>query len=720
MGKNFSTREAVSITKKFADFADNLSALARADALAKRGVVAAGDNIVRTGVMEVLCGVPVDELNRNKSGIRVKTLHDSGIHTIADIVTVSREELVNINGISEEAAYTIKRSADQFVRETAKQVKIRLSADDKNTDASNLVRELSIYRAIVPLSKEGRKYFEILQGPIEQAIEELRAACNPLKWLFAGRDKKSKAEEAYEYLMQMSHSEIVNRSVFIVKQSSLIQNINLLDAWQDFEENSISFFTTLEELCPGLLGSEDVLQGLPEDLARAVSDECFFPDGLNCSLRNYQLWGVKYILHQERVLLGDEMGLGKTVQAIAAMVSLKNTGATHFMVVCPASVITNWCREIVKHSKLRAIRIHGAERTNAFRLWQMTGGVAVTTYETTGHLKLDDDFDFSMLVVDEAHYIKNPDAKRTKNVAYLSRHAKRLLFMTGTALENRVDEMINLIQMLQPDVAREVSRIAYMSSAPQFRQKVAPVYYRRKREDVLKELPDLIEIKDWCDLGPEEEALYEQNVLSKSYSSVRRVSWELSDLSKSSKANRLKEIVEEAAEENRKVLVFSFFLDTISKIRDYLGDICMEPINGAVSVPRRQEIIDEFDKAPAGSVLLAQIQSGGTGLNIQSASVVVICEPQFKPSIENQAISRAYRMGQARNVIVHRLLCDDTVDEKIMDILEEKQKIFDAFADKSVAAQETSDKSLAEAEMDETTFGKIIEEEIARIMEKRG
>ena len=148
------------------------------------------------------------------------------------------------------------------------------------------------------------------------------------------------------------------------------------------------------------------------------------------------------------------------------------------------------------------------------------------------------------------------------------------------------------------------------------------------------------------------------------------------------------------------------------KVGTLLGDRCYGPINGSVSPQRRQEIIDEFDKAPAGSVLAAQIQAGGTGLNIQSASVVIICEPQFKPSIENQAISRAYRMGQTRNVLVYRLLCDDTVDEKITDLLESKQEIFDGFADQSVVAGES-------AELDEKTFGSIMQEETARISEKR-
>jgi SNF2 family DNA or RNA helicase len=141
----------------------------------------------------------------------------------------------------------------------------------------------------------------------------------------------------------------------------------------------------------------------------------------------------------------------------------------------------------------------------------------------------------------------------------------------------------------------------------------------------------------------------------------------------------------------------------------------MDPINGSVPPRRRQEIIDQFDKAPAGSVLVCQIQSGGTGLNIQTASVVIICEPQFKPSIENQAISRAYRMGQTRNVLVYRLLCVNSVDEKIMDMLEEKQAIFDAFADKSEAAAAHENLML-----DDKNFGEIINEEIERIKKKRG
>lgn len=188
-------------------------------------------------------------------------------------------------------------------------------------------------------------------------------------------------------------------------------------------------------------------------------------------------------------------------------------------------------------------------------------------------------------------------------------------------------------------------------------------------------------------MTPEDERAYEDDVLTGSFMDVRRVSWRNEDyLNTSSKVQRLREIVEDATEDSRKVLVFSFFLDTLEKVRSVFGEKCIGVINGAVPVEERQNIVDAFEAAPAGSVLAAQIQSGGTGLNIQSASVVILCEPQYKPSTENQAIGRAHRMGQTRDVLVYRLLCPDTVDERMIEIIEAKQAEFDTFADESTAA----------------------------------
>ena len=678
----------------------------------KEEIKKAGERFLAQEAVNVLKAVPVEELNHEKKGIRVKALRDSGFSNLADLMGASIHQLNSVYGISEDAAYTIKKIVKQFAQNAQKETKIKLSVDNKTKEATDLVRAICEYRKMLEIASEIDSFEKKSKLDIFSHIKCLEAVKNGAPWLFFSAEQKAQTVQSWKYLKDQvggDYAKEVHRLSSLTRKTSLSSDS---EAWIDFSENSIAYYNILEEIMPGFLGNDDELYGLPEELAREIQEERFFSDGLNCELRRYQEWGVKYILHQGKVLLGDEMGLGKTIQAIATMVSLQNTGATHFVVVCPASVLSNWCKEIAEKSELRVTMVYGAGRKAALQSWIKTGGVAVTTYETTNFFNFGNAYRFELLVVDEAHYIKNAGARRSENVRDLASHANRLLLMTGTALENRVDEMISLIQVCQPRIAVRIKNIAFMSTAPQFREKIAPVYYRRKREDVLTELPDLIETKEWCMLSSEEETIYEQSVLDKNQAEIRRLSWNVTDLKKSSKAKRMLELIEEATEDGRKILVFSFFLETLREVCAFLGDRCLNPINGSVSPQRRQEIIDEFNKAPAGTVLCAQIQSGGVGLNIQAASVVIICEPQLKPSIESQAISRAYRMGQARSVLVYRLLCSNTTDEKIMDLLEEKQAVFDAFADRSVAAIATEGK---ESEIDEKTFGTIIEEEIDRI-----
>ncbi len=713
MSRYFSRIEAKRLIRQFNEGLSELKKGSEGPTRYKEDVENALNALIAQEVINILKEIPVEELNRDKSGLRIKNLRDAGYNTVADVATANVYALASVYGISSDAAYTIKRIADSYTSKARKDIKIRLSVDSKNARNTALVSSLFKFMNSRTLANEADELLHSYSQRIENLIEDLEPSTGAFKWLFSSSRTKQNAEEAYDMLSRMLQGEYgkrIDNFVLLTRRNDAVEEAA---AWNDFKDNSIKYFTTLDNSFPGILNNSEDVYGLPEDLAREIQDECFFPEGLLCELRGYQELGVKYILHQGRVLLGDEMGLGKTIQAIATMVSLKNTGATHFIVVCPASVITNWCREIRKHSLLSVTKVHGQGRKYALNAWIRTGGVAVTTYETTGYFKLEEDFQFSTLVVDEAHYIKNPSATRSKNVRNIAQHAERLLLMTGTALENKVDEMIELINVLRPNIASEIRGKAFMATAPQFRESVAPVYYRRKRDQVLHELPELIESIEWCSLTPQEEEVYVSSVLSKKFMDMRRVSWNVDDLEHSSKARRLLEIIEDAKEDERKVIVFSFFLDTIRAVYKLLGSACVNPINGSLTPQRRQEIIDEFDAAPAGTVLPAQIQSGGTGLNIQSASVVIICEPQLKPSIENQAISRAYRMGQTRNVLVYKLLCEDTVDEHLLSILERKQEEFDAFADKSVAAAANEG-----FEIDEKTIGQIIQAEIDRINEK--
>ena len=690
MARKYSSSEVKALLRKHRELYARFGQL---DALAQRSkaeIQAAASKITAESTAKLLETVDVDELSRRKKGIRVKSLHDAGFNTIADILRANSMQISSINGISPEGAKEIKSIAVSIANTAQRSAKIRLSADDKNDASTALVIALFKYKRLLPainISADFRSYYD---SALSKAVSDAKPATGGLRWAFSSSSKKQAADAACAELSQiLSDANLapVNESLNVLRQQ--FAYVSAKNAWDDFTRDSVTYINILESIEPETVGSGEDIYGLPEELAESVAAVELNLTGLRCSLRRYQEWGVKYAVARRRVLLGDEMGLGKTVQAIAAMVHLRNGGATHFAVVCPASVLTNWCREIEKHSDLGVIRVHGSAKTAALQKWIAEGGVAVTTYETTSAFELDDSFRVTMLTVDEAHYIKNPSAQRTVNVKRLCAHAERLLFMTGTALENKVEEMAVLINILNSDVAKQIQPLLSISSAPQFREAVAPVYYRRKREDVLTELPELVESLEWCDLLPEEKKVYREAINEQNFMAARRVSWHVDDLEKSSKAKRLLEIVEDAREQDRKVLIFSFFLDTVGKIAALLGESCMEPVTGSVSPARRQEIIDEFDKAPAGTSLIAQIQSGGTGLNIQSASVVIMCEPQLKPSIENQAISRAYRMGQARSVLVYRLLCDDTIDERIMDILKQKQKEFDAFADESKAADDT-------------------------------
>ena len=716
MDRQFSFSDAKKLLKTHQETQNKLNEIKRAGDIYKEAVKRAADSCMAAETLKLMKDIPIEEVNRNKNGIRVKALRDSGYTTYADIYAASAKQLSFIKGISEDGAKAVKRVVNDASDTAKKTVKLKLNADNKTENMTGLVLAVSQFQKAAKLSEESEMLSRKYSYDMQCAMNDIQTSTGLFRWMFSSKEKKQRAVGAYRFLDENMRGEYGNEAQ---KLSEELKNTIMLPpnaAWELFKEQPIQYSNILEGIVPGVFGNGDEVYGLPEELAAEIKEADFHSEGLNCDLRRYQEWGVRYILHQGRVLLGDEMGLGKTVQAIAAMVSLKNTGATHFVVVCPASVLINWCREIQKFSDLKTVKVHGDDRAASLEEWLKTGGVAVTTYETTAVFKMPDDFGYTMLVVDEAHYIKNPDANRTANTKEIAKKADRILFMTGTALENNVDEMVNLIQILKPDIAKEISRMKMLASAPQFREKVAPVYYRRKREDVLTELPELLETKEWCVLGNLEEREYENAVLSKNYNAARRVSWHVDDMNESGKAKRMMEIIEEAKSEDRKIIVFSFFLDTIQKVAQMLGDSCSEPINGSVSPARRQEIIDEFNKAPAGQVLAAQIIAGGTGLNIQAASVVILCEPQLKPSIENQAISRAYRMGQARNVLVYRLLADDTIDEKITNLLAEKQTIFDAFADKSAAAESTE----ADVEIDAASLGNIIQEEIDRINVKKG
>lgn len=641
--------------------------------------------LLQKSVQEALVNISVDELNRDKSGIRVASLKNAGYENVAQIIKATRQQLEAVSGISDDGAAKIKEKAEEICQNAAKITRVRLNAENKSPEMMELVTAIAVLMKSKELTKQAERFHTKYHANVVKNIARAKENKSLFKWIFAGKQKKTERVDALIYLENLLSQGVAKEAETLSAGfKDVVRQWYSKKCWEDFEKNAASYFAWLEQLTGAKDADAVTFNGLSEELVKSIDEYPLDTSLLKVVLRNYQVFGAKYILHQKRVLLGDEMGLGKTVQAIASMAHLKAQGKTHFVVVCPVSVMINWIREISEHSELTAIKVHGNTREEAFVRWQQEGGVIVTTYETISKVEMADALQMDMLIVDEAHYVKNPKAIRTKALMQFAEKAEYVLFMTGTPIENKVEEMIFLVSMLNENISSQMESLQELSQAPEFRESIAPVYLRRIREDVLKELPEKLEKEQWCEMTPAEEDAYKEALMSESYMKIRQVSWNVDNIEDSTKAKRLLEICEEAKADGRKILVFSFFLDTITKIKGLLGDRCFGPIDGSVSADERQEIIDRFSAAEAGSVLVCQIIAAGTGLNIQAASVVILCEPQWKPSTENQAISRAYRMGQVRNVVVHRLLSDETIDERMLEVLRGKSEIFNEFADDSV------------------------------------
>ena len=653
------------------------------------------------GAKAALRGIGLEELGKAKAGIRVSALRAAGFTDMAQIAELPAWRIRAIDGIGEKQADSIAAITRELVNHLAMDVPLSISPDDTGTANLTLVTSLIRYLRCAPL----RKALEPLAGTCHTLAEGLPGEMSirsGLKWVFSGRGAKEATARAVRVLETYLTGEDFAGILSLLADYQAAMATDARGAMAEFTANSAPSYALLDSLGVSALAPERIYSSVPAQLAAEISAFRFSEALLTVTLRSYQRFGVQYILHQRKVLLGDEMGLGKTIQAIGAMAALEaEEPGRHFLVVCPAGVLINWCREIAKHSRLTPWLIHGDMTARSLADWKEKGGVAVTNYETMAKVRpaVDNVMHLALLVIDEAHYIKNQDTQRSRNLRALKEEADRILMMSGTPLENKVAEMCSLLDLLDPVLADEARGHAFMSRIAAFREMLAPVYLRRTREDVLTELPPITEKEEWCALTEEDRVSYARAVLAGSFTTMRRVSFLQGDPETSSKIARLLALTEEAREDGRKVLVYSFFRDSIDMIMKALGTAAAGPITGSTPPAMRQTIIDAFAagdiQGDAGHnvphVLVCQIQAGGTGLNIQCASTVILAEPQIKPSLETQAIARVYRMGQARHVLVYRLLCENTIDEEMLLLLSEKQQIFDDYADESAVADSADD-----------------------------
>lgn len=642
-----------------------LASVISREQVARDGALAAGEAVRDTAVDRLLAQMPVERLrDATRERLRVTALQEAGLTTVRDVL--DRGLLVRgVPGVGEVTARRMVGAAETLRTLAREDAAVTLDPTDRTPEAGHLLRALHTWEVL----RQAAKATDVVA--LAQSLEPLAARVGPATTHLAVLSDTATAEDLLELLEPLrTRADQLGASLDRAGDG---------DPWEDFLRRPADYFALLSEL--GLVEETDTYGELPDDVVEAVRHAELDGRHLTVSLRGYQSFAARFALVQKKVLIGDEMGLGKTVEALAVLAHRAAEGGRWFLVVCPASVLTGWTREVAVRTTLTARRVHGPLRDQEVEAWRRDGGVAVTTYATLARIWSSlDGFELDALVVDEAHYVKNPGARRSRQVAALAARTEYVVLLTGTPLENRLSEFGALVHHLRPGLLEGDE-----ASPVDFRRAVAPVYLRRNVEDVLVELPELVEVDEWLEPSAADEHAYREAVREGSFMDMRRAAFRSG--AASAKLQRLVEIVREAEDNGRRVLVFSYFRDVLDRVAAGVPGRVFGPLTGSVPPAERQELVDAFSAAEGGAVLVAQIQVGGVGLNIQAASVVVICEPQLKPTTEWQAVARARRMGQLESVQVHRLLVEDSVDERLVELLSGKSEIFHTFARVSETAR---------------------------------
>ena len=485
---------------------------------------------------------------------------------------------------------------------------------------------------------------------------------------------------------------------------------------------------------------DSVLQNLrsPETQQEAA------PPELKAELRPYQRVGYSWLRFVVRLGLGaclaDDMGLGKTVQVISLLLDLKRDKTkTASLLVVPASLIANWKSELAKFAPSLTFAVaHPSEvAANAREVGRADADsvdLIVTTYGMLVRLVWLKEYRWRLAILDEAQAIKNSGTKQARAVKELTAGGR--IAMTGTPVENRLSDLWSLFDFLNPgllgtakDFGSFVKRLqeADVPSYEPLRNLVRPYILRRLKTDkrVISDLPDKTEVKAYCSLSKHQAALYQKavddlQVQLQAVDGIQRRGIVLAQLmrlkqicnhpaqatgtndyaaDRSGKFGRLEEIAEEIASRQEKVLVFTQFREIADPLAEFLAGLFGRPalvLHGGTSVKKRQEFVDQFQREDGPPVFVLSLKAGGTGLNLTAASHVIHFDRWWNPAIENQATDRAFRIGQKKNVLVHKFICRGTVEERIDEMIARKSQI----AGEAIGGENTGEALLTEMDND--------------------
>ena len=459
-------------------------------------------------------------------------------------------------------------------------------------------------------------------------------------------------------------------------------------------------------------------------------DAAELAEGLNATLRPYQRVGLAWLRFLTQLGLGaclaDDMGLGKTIQVLALMLCERNDRQPEqkrpSLLVVPASLMSNWRAEAARFApSLRLTYLHPAETDRKVLSKiakspdeQLRGtDLAVTTYAMLTRQTWLADVEWRLVILDEAQAIKNPGTRQTKAAKKLP--AQSRIVLTGTPIENRLGDLWSLFDFLNPGLlgsaavfksfVKRLESGAHDQFAP-LRRLVAPYILRRLKTDrsIITDLPDKTETTRYCGLTKPQIRLYEQTVRGmesalESADGMARRGLVLQTLlrlkqicnhpsqssgdgdysaSASGKFLRLAEICDELAQRQEKVLIFTQFREIIDPLADHLASVFGRAgavLHGGTSVKNRRDVVARFQAEDGPPFFILSLKAGGTGLNLTAASHVVHFDRWWNPAVENQATDRAFRIGQKRNVLVHKFVTSGTVEERIDAMIIEKRQM---------------------------------------------
>ena len=435
---------------------------------------------------------------------------------------------------------------------------------------------------------------------------------------------------------------------------------------------------------------------------------------VNATLREYQEYGYKWLSYLMDNHLGgclaDDMGLGKTLQAIALLTRLHGKKGKKSLVVMPKSLIYNWDGEIKKFSPKLKVGIYYGNFRNKSIIDK--NEVILTTYGTVRNdIEMIRDYYFDCVILDESQNIKNVNAQTTKAIMLLN--SGHRVALSGTPIENNLSELYSLFRFLNPSMfgtldefntfyAIPIQRENDTDAIEELRKKVYPFILRRIKKEVLKDLPDKIEKTMYIEMNPEQKKLYEErrmyyykmvhsqiqeNGIGKTQFFILQALNELRQITScpeakshgvmSSKREVLINNIVEAVENGHKVLVFTNYINSINSICEDLDRNGIKYLSMSGSTKDRQLLVDKFQKDSKYKVFVMTLKTGGVGLNLTAADTIFIYDPWWNKTVENQAIDRAYRLGQDRTVFSYKLILKDTIEEKILQLQESKIKLLD-------------------------------------------